>query len=121
MIALVLLALAASPSPPPQMEIVAKTTTFDGKAHTYQVKGNVKVTLPNLVVTCAEATLFANAKDDAIVRVVFSGNVEAARDGNTFRADRITYHVLERRLEAVGTTRIRLKLPAKALGPVSGP
>ena len=38
-----------------------------------------------------------------------------------FHADRITYQVAQRRLEAAGATRIRLKLPAKALGPVSGP
>jgi lipopolysaccharide export system protein LptA len=111
----------AKPTPPSQMEISAQTTMYDGKAHTYMVKGKVRVTLPQWVVTCEEATLFASPGENAIVRAVFRGNVEAVRGTDTFRADRITYQVAERRLVAEGTTRTRLKLPAQANGPVSGP
>lgn len=111
----------AAAAPAANMEIAAQTTTYDGKAHTFLVKGKVRVTLPQLVVTCDEATLYAAPSEDAIVRIVFKGNVEAVRGTDTFHAERITYQVAERRLEAAGATRIRLKLPAKALGPVSGP
>src|SRR5688500_13672969 len=65
----------AQPKPPPtasagMMEIVAKSTMYDGKAHTYQMKGEVKITLPQLSVTCDEATVFANAAENQIVKVV---------------------------------------------------
>lgn len=111
----------ASTALPAEMEIAAQTTTYDGKAHTYTVKGKVRVTLPQLVVTCDEATLYAGPGEDTIVRVIFRGNVEATRGTDSFRADRITYMVAERRLIAEGTTRTRLKLPARALGPIGGP
>lgn len=104
-----------------QMEIAAQTTTYDGKAHTYLVKGKVRVTLPHLVVTCEEATLYASPGEDTIVRVVFRGDVEATRDADSFRADRITYQVADRRLVAEGATRTRLKLPARAMGSIGGP
>jgi lipopolysaccharide export system protein LptA len=103
------------------MEIEAKTTTYDGKAHTYQIKGAVKITLPQMVVTCDEATVFAAPTEDRVLRVVFAGKVEARRGADTFRADRITYHVAERRLVAEGTTRTKIKLPAGAQGPITGP
>lgn len=101
------------------MEIVAQSTVYDGKAHTYQVKGNVRITLPQLTVTCDQATVYANDAENQIVKVVFSGNVEAKKGTDSFRATRITYLVAERRLSAEGTTRTRLKLPAE--GPIQGP
>ena len=101
------------------MEIEAKTTTYDGKAHTYQVKGAVRIALPQLTVTCDEATVYANDAENLIVKVVFSGNVEATKGTDSFKASRITYLVAERRLTAEGTTRTKLKLPAE--GPIKGP
>lgn len=101
------------------MEIVATSTVYDGKAHTYQVKGDVRITLPQLTVTCDQATVYANASESAIVKVVFSGNVEAKKGTDSFKATRITYLVAERRLTAEGTTRTRLKLPAE--GAIQGP
>jgi lipopolysaccharide export system protein LptA len=101
------------------MEIEAKTTTYDGKAHTYQVKGGVRITLPQLTVTCDEATVYANDAENQIVKVVFDGNVEATKGTDSFKASRITYLVAERRLTAEGTTRTKLKLPAE--GPIKGP
>ena len=112
-------AAPAKPASSGTMEIVAKTTTYDGKAHTYQVKGDVKITLPQLTVTCDEATVYANEAENQIVRVVFSGNVKAQKGTDSFTATRITYLVAERRLTAEGTTRTRLKLPAE--GPIQGP
>jgi lipopolysaccharide export system protein LptA len=116
-------ALAASPAPATaegqSMEIVATSTVYDGKAHTYQVKGAVKITLPQLTVTCDEATVYANATESQIVKVVFSGGVTATKGTDSFKASRITYLVAERRLTAEGTTRTRLKLPAQ--GPIKGP
>jgi lipopolysaccharide export system protein LptA len=111
---------AASSAPAAStMEIVAQSTVYDGKAHTYQVKGNVRITLPQLSVTCDQATVYANAAENQIVKVVFSGNVEAKKGTDSFKATRITYMVAERRLMAEGTTRTRLKLPAE--GPIQGP
>jgi lipopolysaccharide export system protein LptA len=119
------LAQKAAPAAPAKapaestMEIVAQSTVYDGKAHTYQVKGNVRITLPQLTVTCDQATVYANDAENQIVKVVFSGNVEAKKGTDSFRATRITYMVAERRLSAEGTTRTRLKLPAE--GPIQGP
>ena len=119
--AVVVALVAAAAAQAPQMEIEAKTTTYDGKAHTYQMRGNVKITLPQMVVTCDEATIHAAATEDRVLRVVFAGKVEAKRGADTFRADRITYHVTERRLVAEGGTRTLIKLPAGAAGPLTGP
>jgi lipopolysaccharide export system protein LptA len=124
LVALVVLAPAAvaapaSPAAADTMEIVATTTTYDGKAHTYQVKGHVTITLPQLKVTCDEATVYANATESQIVKVVFSGGVTATKGTDSFKASRITYLVAERRLTAEGTTRTRLKLPAQ--GAIKGP
>lgn len=114
------LAQKATPAPAAStMEIVANSTVYDGKAHTYQVKGNVRITLPQLTVTCDQATVYANDAENQIVKVVFSGNVEAKKGTDSFKATRITYLVAERRLSAEGTTRTRLKLPAE--GPIQGP
>lgn len=118
-------AQAASPLPKAApsggtMEIEAQSTTYDGKAHTYQVKGKVRITLPQMVVSCDEATIHA-ATEDRVLRVVFAGRVEAKRGADTFRADRITYHVAERRLVAEGGTKTRIQLPAGAQGPITGP
>ncbi|MEB3223831.1 MAG: hypothetical protein VKS61_17290 [Candidatus Sericytochromatia bacterium] len=114
--------LAAPPTPPPpQLQIEADSTTYDGKGHTYQVRGNVRITLPQMVVTCQQATIFAAPAEDRVLRVLFTGGVEARRGSDTFRAARITYHVAERRLMAEGTTRTRIILPAGAAGPLSGP
>lgn len=114
------LAQKATPAPAAStMEIVANSTVYDGKAHTYQVKGNVRITLPQLSVTCDQATVYANDAENQIVKVVFSGNVEAKKGTDSFKATRITYLVAERRLSAEGTTRTRLKLPAE--GPIQGP
>lgn len=111
---------AASTAPAAStMEIVAQSTVYDGKAHTYQVKGNVRITLPQLSVTCDQATVYANEAENQIVKVVFSGNVEAKKGTDSFKSTRITYMVAERRLSAEGTTRTRLKLPAE--GPIQGP
>jgi lipopolysaccharide export system protein LptA len=125
---LLALPVAAAPTPKPaasadaqHMDIVAQTTTYDGKAHTYQVKGKVTITLPQLVVTCDEATVFADATESQVLKVVFTGNVEAKKGTDSFKASRITYHVGDRRLIAEGTTRTRLKLPEKAQGPITGP
>ncbi|MFN3428916.1 MAG: hypothetical protein ACK46X_03065 [Candidatus Sericytochromatia bacterium] len=109
----------ASASPGQMMDIVANSTMYDGKAHTYQMKGQVKITLPQFSVTCDEATVYANEAENQITKVVFSGNVEAKKGTDSFKATRITYMVAERRLTAEGTTRTRLKLPAE--GPVQGP
>lgn len=114
------LAQKATPAPAAStMEIVANSTVYDGKAHIYQVKGNVRITLPQLTVTCDQATVYANDAENQIVKVVFSGNVEAKKGTDSFKATRITYLVAERRLSAEGTTRTRLKLPAE--GPIQGP
>ena len=112
----------ASTSPDgPQLQIEAATTTYDGRAHTYRVRGQVRITLPQMGVTCGEATIHAAASEDRVLRVVFEGNVEARRGTDTFRAERITYHVPERRLVAEGATRTRIRLPAGAAGPLQGP
>lgn len=114
-------AWAAPPAPGGTMEIEAQSTTYDGKAHTYQVKGKVRITLPQMVVSCDEATIHAAPTEDRVLRVVFAGRVEARRGTDSFRADRITYHVAERRLVAEGTTKTRIQLPAGAQGPITGP
>lgn len=123
LLALVLSAGAAYAAPkaegPGTMDIEAKSTTYDGKAHTYQVKGGVKITLPQLTVTCDEATVYANDAENQIVKVVFNGNVEAKKGTDSFKAGRITYLVAERRLTAEGMTKTRLKLPAE--GAIKGP
>lgn len=103
------------------MEIEADATTYDGKAHSYQVRGKVRISLPQMVVTCDEATILAAATEDRVLRVVFAGKVEARRGADTFRAERITYHVAERRLVAEGGTRTKITLPAGAQGPITGP
>lgn len=102
------------------MEIVADATTYDGKAHLYRVSGNVKITLPEIVVTCREATVYADAAETKIVKVVFTGGVTASKGTDTFRAERISYLVAERRLVAEGGTRTKLKLPARQ-GAVQAP
>jgi lipopolysaccharide export system protein LptA len=107
--------------PPPQLQIEADATAYDGKDHTYQVRGHVRITLPQMVVTCEQATIYAAPTEDRVLRVVFAGGVEARRGSDTFRAARITYHVPERRLVAEGATRTRILLPAGAAGPLSGP
>ena len=104
-----------------QMEISAKNTTFDGKAHTYEVTGDVHITLPKLEVTCRRATVYADPTDARIVRITFDGDVEAKKGTDTFRAERITYYVIERRLVAEGATKTRLKLPLEASGAPAGP
>ncbi|MEB3329106.1 MAG: hypothetical protein VKQ33_07735 [Candidatus Sericytochromatia bacterium] len=118
---LALAAPARAAAPAPQLQIEADVTTYDGKAHTYQVRGHVRVTLPQMVVTCQQATIYAAPTEDRVLRVVFDGGVEARRGSDTFRASRITYHVAARRLVAEGTTRTRLLLPAGVAGPLSGP
>jgi lipopolysaccharide export system protein LptA len=102
------------------MDIAAQRTTYDGKAHTYRVEGEVRITIGNLVVTCKQATVYADPSEARIERVVFEGDVTARRGADSFRASRITYLVGERRLTAEGETRTRLKLPAPA-GAVAGP
>jgi lipopolysaccharide export system protein LptA len=128
LLALSLLALlaapaAAEPSPAPaqDLEISAKSTTYDGRAHTYTVKGDVHITLPQLAVTCDQATIYADASEKHVVKIVFTGGVEAKRGTDSFRADTITLLVPERRLVAEGTTHVRLRLPEKASGPITGP
>lgn len=93
------------------LEIEAASTTYDGKAHVYRVKGNVRMTLPQIAVTCDEAVVHFTPKEDAVQRIVFSGHVVATKGTDTFRAERITYEVADRRLVAEGATRTRLKLP----------
>lgn len=102
------------------LEIVADSTTYDGKGHLYRVSGNVKITLPEIVVTCREATVYADDKESKIVRVVFTGGVTAIKGTDTFRAEKITYLVADRRLVAEGGTRAKLKLPARQ-GAVQAP
>lgn len=116
-----LLALApAAMAADEHLEIVADATTYDGKAHLYRVSGHVKITLPEIVVTCREATVYADADETKIVRVVFTGGVTATKGTDTFRAERITYLVADRRLVAEGGTRTKLKLPARQ-GAVQAP
>lgn len=108
-------ALAAPAKPAPaleQMEVLARTTEYDGKAHTYTVKGDVAITLKDLAVTCEQATIYASAKEDRVDRVIFTGKVEAKRSTGTFRGERVTYYVAQRKLIAEGGTRTRLMLPA---------
>jgi lipopolysaccharide export system protein LptA len=110
-------ALAAPAKPAPtqtldQMEVLARTTEYDGKAHTYTVKGDVAITLKDLAVNCDQATIFASPKEDRVDRIVFSGKVEAKRPSGTFRGEKVTYYVAQRRLIAEGGTRTRLMLPA---------
>lgn len=103
----------ASPAQPlDQMEVLARTTEYDGKAHTYTVKGDVAITLKDLSVSCDKATIYASPKEDAVERIVFSGKVEARRATGTFRGEKVTYYVAQRRLVAEGGTRTRLLIPA---------
>ena len=115
LLALSLILFAAAPAlaapPPEHLEIEAASTTYDGAAHLYRVKGKVRITLPQLVVTCDAATLHFTPKEDAIQRIVFEGDVTAKKVTDTFRAKRITYDVPARRLVAEGGTRTRLQLP----------
>lgn len=119
-------ALAAPAKPTPaqaldQMEVLARTTEYDGKAHTYTVKGDVAITLKDLAVTCEQAIIYASPKEDRVDRVVFSGKVEAKRSSGTFRGDRVTYFVAQRKLLAEGGTRTRLMLPASgSAAPMNG-
>ncbi|HEY9900462.1 MAG TPA: LptA/OstA family protein [Pantanalinema sp.] len=111
------LAAPAKPAPAPaqaldQMEVLARTTEYDGRAHTYTVKGDVAITLKDLAVSCDQATIYATPKEDRVERIVFSGKVEAKRSTGTFRGDKVTYYVAQRRLVAEGATRTRLMLPA---------
>jgi lipopolysaccharide export system protein LptA len=94
-----------------EMDIVAKQSEYDGHAHQYLIKGDVRVTLKDMVVTCDQATIFVTAKEDRVDKLIFSGRVEARRHGNTFRGDRVTYFVGDRRLLAEGATHTRLLLP----------
>ncbi|MNX77787.1 Lipopolysaccharide export system protein LptA [compost metagenome] len=95
-----------------QMEVLARTTEYDGKAHTYTVKGDVAITLKDLAVSCDQATIYASPKEDQVERIVFSGKVEAKRSTGTFRGEKVTYYVAQRKLVAEGGTRTRLMLPA---------
>ncbi|MBO9539869.1 hypothetical protein J7643_04655 [bacterium] len=95
-----------------QMEVLARTTEYDGKAHTYTVKGDVEITLKDLAVSCDQATIYASPKEDRVERIVFSGKVEAKRSSGTFRGEKVTYYVAQRKLVAEGGTRTRLMLPA---------
>lgn len=111
-------AYAAKPksTPPPlrmeQMDITAVSTEYDGNAHTYMVRGDVHVSLRDLSVTCAEATIYVTPKEDRVERIVFRGNVEAKRGSGTFRGNQVTYYASQRRFVAEGRTRTRLMLSA---------
>lgn len=95
-----------------QMDIVAQTTEYDGHAHTYSVRGGVRITLRDMSVTCDQAVIYDTPKDDRVERIVFAGHVMARRGPGTFRGDKVTYYVAERRLLAEGGTHTRLLLPA---------
>jgi lipopolysaccharide export system protein LptA len=104
-------ALAKSASAPSKMALSAKTTTYDGRAHTYTVTGDVHITWLEFIVDCDTATLYATVKEDHITRAVFTGNVTVKKGNDSFKANRVTFYVEARKLVAEGETHTRLTLP----------
>ncbi|HEY9720933.1 MAG TPA: hypothetical protein V6D47_02905 [Oscillatoriaceae cyanobacterium] len=120
-LAAVLLLVASPAIAQPQMEMNADTTTYDDRAHTYTAQGDVHIALPQLQVSCQEAVITANAAGTRVLKIVFTGDVEAKRGQDVLHAETITLFVPERRLVAAGGTHIRLRLPDSASGTISGP
>ncbi|MNR86737.1 Lipopolysaccharide export system protein LptA [compost metagenome] len=102
---------AAKTSP---MDIEAKTTEYDGQKHTYTVTGNVRITLEDLIVTCAQATIFASEDESRVERVRFNGDVVAKRGTNVFTGETVTFDLPTRRLLAEGGTKTRIMVPASS-------
>ncbi|MEB3195634.1 MAG: LptA/OstA family protein [Candidatus Sericytochromatia bacterium] len=98
------------------LRLEADSISYDAQKRTYQVRGRVRIALADLTVRCESAILTAAPAQDQILKVVFSGQVEARRGPDSFRAQRITYHVRERRMFAEGSTRTQLRLPAGVPG-----
>ncbi|MBU6430679.1 MAG: hypothetical protein KGR26_16795 [Cyanobacteria bacterium REEB65] len=101
-------------APPVRMDeigIIGQSTVYDGLAHTYTVAGKVKVALKDMTVTCDRAILDTSPDEDQVIKILFSGNVVAVREHNTFRGDQVTYYVSTKRLVAEGDTRTRVLLP----------
>ncbi|MNX36808.1 Lipopolysaccharide export system protein LptA [compost metagenome] len=94
------------------MDIEAKTTEYDGQKHTYTVTGNVRITLEDLIVTCAQATIFASEDESRVERVRFNGDVVAKRGTNVFTGETVTFDLPTRRLLAEGGTKTRIMVPA---------
>ncbi|MNK55103.1 Lipopolysaccharide export system protein LptA [compost metagenome] len=96
------------------MDIEAKTTEYDGQKHTYTVTGNVRITLEDLIVTCAQATIFASEDESRVERVRFNGDVVAKRGTNVFTGETVTFDLPTRRLLAEGGTKTRIMVPASS-------
>jgi|GEM_PF-2194574 len=94
------------------MDIEAKTTEYDGQKHTYTVTGNVRITLEDLIVTCAQATIFASEDESRVERVRFNGDVVAKRGTNVFTGETVTFDLPSRRFLAEGGTKTRIMVPA---------
>ncbi|MBI6545594.1 MAG: hypothetical protein HY692_02295 [Cyanobacteria bacterium NC_groundwater_1444_Ag_S-0.65um_54_12] len=94
-----------------ELVIEALGSEYDGLQHSYLLKGQVRVILRELLVTCNEATIFLPPSEDRVERILFVGDVLVTRGKNTFRGERVTYHVANKRLVAEGSTRTHLFLP----------
>lgn len=115
-------AIQAKPTPRPvaktkgvvkvdELAIRAASTEFDGVSHGYLVKGNVKIDMPDLSVTCDQAVISVSANEERVDKIVFTGGVIATRGRNMFFGDRVTYLVPTRKLVAEGNTRTKILLP----------
>lgn len=114
-------AAVAAPAAGKTLDLSARSTVYDGRAKTITARGDVRVTMPPMQISCAEATLYTDARETAVVKIVFTGAVTAKKGDDVFRAERITYYVPERRMVAEGTVKTRLKLPLAGSGPIQGP
>jgi lipopolysaccharide export system protein LptA len=98
------------------MDIVAKSTEYNGSAHTYTVSGDVHIAFRAIKVTCRKAIIYFTPKEDKVTRIVFMEDVEVLRGQSTFQGRQVTYYVADQRLVAEGGTKTRINL-AEVKGP----
>lgn len=107
---LILLAALPAIAKTEPMDILAKHTEYNGGKHTYTVTGDVHIAFRAIKVTCEKAVIYFTPKEDRVVRIVFTENVEVQRGQSTFTGEQVTYFVADQRLVAEGGTKTRLNL-----------
>lgn len=107
---LILLAALPAIAKTEPMDILGKQTEYNGSKHTYTVTGDVHIAFRAIKVTCEKAVIYFTPKEDRVVRIVFTENVEVQRGQSTFTGSQVTYFVTDQRLVAEGGTKTRLNL-----------
>lgn len=92
------------------IEVFAEQVDVNLDTHTTRFSNNVKILFDTYTLTCQNAELFLDNKNQRVIKIIMQGNVLIQSNGSVLKGKRVILNVQTKHLQIEGQVYSRLQL-----------